>query len=216
MHWKKANVLRAKRYWNASARRKQAKLLEHVRRMPGYHEKLARAMRRYYKNPEARGRIDRLITSWWRNHPNIRKINSDKMKREFAKHPEALKKFMKGGKNPFKARLKTNQGFLVRSKGEREIANFLFENRIKSQYEAKTLQLDGNLCTPDFFLVKEKIYIEYYGGHPKAWKKKVLKNKLYKKYKIKCIFITPGELENLSYYLLGEIGKLSARRQARF
>jgi hypothetical protein len=186
--------------------------------------KISMAGLKYFSNPEARrkrGRImskafkrlgtakllDKKITAWWREHPNIKKINSKRMKAEFAKHPEALKKFMSYGKNPFKLKLKTKQGFLVRSKGELAIANFLFENNIWAFYEAKPLQLDGNPCVPDFWLPKFKTYIEFYGGYPGAWKKKVLKNKLYKKYKIPVISITPAELEDLDYYLIRELKK---------
>jgi hypothetical protein len=59
------------------------------------------------------------------------------------------------------------------------------------------LFLGGYLCTPDFQLTKSKIYIEFYGGYPGSWKKKVVKNKLYKKYKIPVISITPSELRDL-------------------
>lgn len=41
----------------------------------------------------------------------------------------------------------------------------------------------------------------------------MLKNKLYKKYKIKCIAITPAELGNLDYYILNDLRNLS--NQAR-
>jgi hypothetical protein len=161
-----------------------------------------------YENMALRGRIDRQITRWWREHPNIRRINSEKMKKELARHPDALRKFMENRKNPFAARIKTKNGLKVRSKGEKEIADFLFENKIKVFYEAKPLILDGNPCVPDFWLPKFKCYIEFYGGYPGAWKKKVLKNKLYRKNKIPVISITPAELRNLDYCLMKEIRKL--------
>jgi len=34
-----------------------------------------------------------------------------------------------------------------------------------------------------------------------------MKNRLYRKYKILCIFITPGELRDLKRSLVGEVGK---------
>jgi hypothetical protein len=121
----------------------------------------------------------------------------------FLKNPEKFKKFIKGGKNSSALHLKTKQGFLVRSHGEQTIANFLYDSKVPSQYESKTLIFkdEGQICIPDFYLPKYKIYIEFYGGFPAAWKKKVLKNRLYKKYSIPCIFITPGKLRNLEYYL---------------
>jgi len=123
------------------------------------------------------------------------------------KHPEKFKNFMKGGRNLLTPHIKTKSGFLVRSHGEQAIANFLHDNKILSSYESKSLifKSEGQICVPDFWLPKYKTYIEFYGGHPLAWKKKVLKNKLYKKYNIPCIFITPAELRDLRYYLKEEL-----------
>ncbi|PIU76154.1 hypothetical protein COS75_00495 [Candidatus Pacearchaeota archaeon CG06_land_8_20_14_3_00_35_12] len=170
-------------------------------------EKLRISNLKTYESMILRQKIDRIMTAWWREHPNIRKEVSEKAKRMFISHPERFKKFMKNGKNPFSAKIRTKNGFFVRSKGEKEIANFLFENEIKAEYESKTLifEKEGQICVPDFWLPRYKIYIEFYGGYPGAWKKKVMKNKLYKKYKIPCIFITPNELRNLNYYLRGEL-----------
>jgi hypothetical protein len=133
---------------------------------------------------------------------------SIKAKNLFIKHPEKFRKFLKYGNNPASPRFRTKQGFKVRSRGEQEIANFLFKNKINSQYESKTLifKEEGQICVPDFWLPQYKIYIEFYGGFPKSWKKKVMKNMLYAKHKIPCIFITPGELRDLDRYLLGELG----------
>jgi len=41
-------------------------------------------------------------------------------------------------------------------------------------------------------------------GFPGSRNKKILKNKLYKKHRIKCVFITPSELNNLEM----EIGRV--------
>ena len=163
------------------------------------------------RNPEVVRKIDRARTKWWREHPNIKEETSIRVKNLFMKHPEKFKKFLKYGSNPNSLRFRTKQGFLVRSRGEQDIANFLHDNNLVAQYESKTLifKEEGQICVPDFYLPKSKThnmtYIEFYGGHPKAWKKKVMKNKLYKKYKIPCVFITPGELRDLKYYLLEEL-----------
>ena len=190
-------------------------------------EKLSKSMKKYFSNPIARKKqskimrkryiehpslaqqIDRTMTKWWREHPNVKKEMSIRAKNLFIKNPEKFKKFIKYGNNPASPRFKTRQGFKVRSRGEQQVADFLFKNKISSQYESKTLifKEEGQICVPDFYLPQYKIYVEFYGGHPKAWKKKVLKNKLYKKHKIPCIFITPGELGDLGKYLVGELGK---------
>jgi len=169
--------------------------------------------KRYKENPNIINKIDKAVTSWWREHPNIRKERSETLKKLFIKNPSKFSNFMKYGKNPNQLRLRTKKGFLVRSKGEQTIANFLHDNNIQNSYESKTLifKSEGQICVPDFYLPKynthNMTYIEFYGGHPKAWKKKVMKNKLYKKHKIPCIFITPAELRDLRYYLLGELGR---------
>ena len=84
----------------------------------------------------------------------------------------------------------------------------------RSSYEKYSLffrfgKFAGNICTPDFFLPKFNIFIEFYGGHPAAWKKKVLKNKIYSLYKIPVLSLTPAELSDLNYYLLKDADKLS-------
>ena len=155
--------------------------------------------KQYQERPELITEIDRTVTKWWREHPHIKKERSETLKKLFIEHPDKFKKFLKYGSNPILPHFKTKQKFLVRSRGEQTIANFLHDNNLVAQYESKTLifKEEGQICVPDFYLPKYKMYIEFYGGHPKSWKKKVMKNKLYKKHKIPCIFITPAELRNL-------------------
>ncbi len=169
-------------------------------------EKISEAMKKKWQDKDYAKLIDKKVTEWWHNHPNIRKERSEKIKQFFLKNQKKFEsKFLNGKVNLFKLKYKTPQGFGVRSKCEKQIAEFLFKNKIKSEYESKVLNLSGNICVPDFYLPKQKTYIEYYGGFPGSWKKKVLKNKLYKKHKIPCIFITPAELKNLDYYLIREL-----------
>jgi len=229
---KRISVMLRKRYSNPSARKKLSAALKKRYSNPLARKKMSLSLKKYFSNPEARlkmsrirkkyfkehpefsknpnfiRKIDRAVTKWWKEHPHIKKERSIKIKNLFIKNPEKFEKFMKYGSNNKKPHLKTKSGFLVRSHGEQKIANFLFEKKIKSSYEKQTLifEKEGQICVPDFWLPKFKMYIEFYGGHPKAWKKKVMKNKLYKKYKIPCIFITPAELRDLEYYLKRELG----------
>lgn len=162
----------------------------------------------YKENPKLAKLIDKAVTEWWRNHPNIRKERSIAMKQFFLAHPyDFRKKFMNGKRNPFKAKIKTKQGFKVRSKGEKKIADFLFKHKINCKYESEVLNLDGQICVPDFYLPSYKVFIEYYGGYPGSRTKKVWKNKLYKKYSVHCVFITPGELGDLRKYIFGDLKK---------
>ena len=173
-----------------------------------YSKKMSRIKKKQYsENNNLIRKIDREMTRWWHSHPNIKKERSIQVKNLMIKNPEKFKKFLKYGNNPSAPIFRTKQKFVVRSRGEQKIANFLYDNNISSSYETKTLifEKEGQICVPDFYLPKQKVYIEFYGGYPAAWKKKVMKNKLYKKYKIKCIFITPAELRDLDYYLKREL-----------
>jgi len=53
-------------------------------------------------------------------------------------------------------------GIFVRSKGEQEIANFLFEQKIHFDYEPK-LKMGSKVIHPDFYLKDKDIYIEFFG-----------------------------------------------------
>ena len=207
-HSKKISEYMKKRFSNPEERKKVSVWINKYYSNPISRKKLSELKKKQYKeHPELIARMDREITSWWHDHPNMKKERSEKVKRFFIEHPDKFMKFMKYGTNSDKPHLKTKQGFIVRSKGEKKIADFLYYNKIKSSYEAKTLifKEEGQICIPDFYLPSYKIYIEFYGGYPAAWKKKVMKNKLYKKYKIPCIFITPAELRDLEYYLKKEL-----------
>lgn len=59
---------------------------------------------------------------------------------------------------------RTKDGHWVRSKSEREIANFLFDNKIRYQYERRVTIADVDLY-PDFYLPDAGggIYLEHFG-----------------------------------------------------
>jgi hypothetical protein len=176
--------------------------------------------KRYRTNPEIKKKIDKAMTEWWKEHQNIKKQRSEQFKKFFLKNPDKFKKFLNAGKNPLKKHIKTEQGFKVRSKGEKQIANFLYNNSIPCLYESISLPITtkpfaGNICTPDFYIKQWNIFIEFYGGHPNSYKKKVLKNKIYKSHHIPVIAITPSELENLDYYLLKQGKQLSQTKTAK-
>jgi hypothetical protein len=181
-----------KAYWTKSRREQESK----------------NKLKFYKTHYNIKGLIDRKVTLWWKEHPNIRKQKSKQVRNFFIKHPEEFKKkFMNGKNNPNNPHIQTKLG-KVRSKGEAEIANFLKENKIEAEYESKTLVLDGWVCVPDFYLPKQKVYIEFYGGYPGSRNKKIIKNKLYKKHKLKVIAITPSELYDLDREILGYLTKL--------
>jgi hypothetical protein len=172
-----------------------------------HREKLRQSNIKSWQEPKLREDVDRAMTGWWNSHPHVRKALSEKLKLYYISHPGMFRKFMQGGKNSSALTRKTKAGYKVRSIGEQKISDFLYSNKIRHSYESHTLLLEGWLCVPDFFLPKYNCFIEYYGQHPKSWKKKVIKDKLYKKHRIPCIFITPNELKNLPRHLIGDAEK---------
>jgi hypothetical protein len=185
-------------------REKQSKISRERYSNPKEIEK-ARKLWTMQKKEKLRKKIDIAVTKWWKEHPHVRKKYSDRLKNYFIKNPKDFAdKFYNGKNNPFCPHIKTKLG-LVRSKGEKQIADFLVKNKIKAEYEAKTLMLDGYICVPDFYLEKYNTYIEFYGGYPGSRTKKVLKNKLYKKHNLKVIAITPGKLYNLKKEILEKL-----------
>lgn len=205
-HREKHSKILKKAYKDEKLREKISKKLKEYYASPARRKLLSeRAKTAYKKNPGLKKRIDKTVTEWWRSHPNVRKEYSERAKKYFIKNPKLFEKFLEGGKNASKLSKKTKKGIIVRSEGEKKIADFLASRGIKFCYECKPLFLDGWICVPDFYIFKNKLHIEYYGGHPKSWKKKVIKNKLYKKYKINVLCLRPFELGNLKKYLLGKL-----------
>ena len=178
-----------------------------------HREKLRKSNIETWKSIELRNKVDKIITKWWKEHPNVRKERSEKLKKYYRENPKAFQKFMKGGKTSSQLKIISKLG-KVRSSGEKQIANFLYDNKIKAYYEKYTLFLEDWLCTPDFYMPKFNIFIEYYGGHPKSRKKKIIKNRIYKKHKIPFIAITPSELRDLDKHLLGDAEKLRNKNMA--
>jgi len=205
-----------KRYWREHPIKLKKMLNKTVylwKKNPKLREKINKKIslrgRMRFKNPLERIRMRRAVKEYWKEHPGLDEKWSRMFETYYMLNATARKKLLEHNKNPFRKRIKTKSGYLVRSKGEKLIADKLSEKKIVFDYEKQPLLFKEDSCIPDFWLPREKIIIEYYGGHPKSWKKKVIKNKLYKKYNIPVISITPFELINLDYYLIKEIKKLN-------
>lgn len=93
---------------------------------------------------------------------------------------------------------KTMKGELVRSRSEKQIADFLYQYNIQYEYEP-TLQLGNTLVKPDFYLPEQKIYIEYWGLVSKAdyVERMRWKLNLYQKFKIKILSLYHDDLFNI-------------------
>lgn len=95
------------------------------------------------------------------------------------------------------ARYRTMDGHYVRSKAEMIIDNWLYMNDIAHAYERKVPVLE-NLCS-DFFIMKNKVYIEYWGleNNPKYIDNKKRKLKIYKDYGLNLIELDDSDIELL-------------------
>ncbi len=97
--------------------------------------------------------------------------------------------FKKSEKKPQVSSFKCLDGHVVRSKGELIIDNHLHRLGIKHEYE-RTIKVRGNPIKYDWYLPKEKVYIEYWGFYGKDYeKRKAEKLNLYRKGKLKLISI---------------------------
>ncbi len=171
---------------------------EHFIKHPEERKSISKMMKAIMANPAIRRNIDRKLTELWRNHPYLRKQKSKEVSDYYLKNPIALKNLMDYSKKSSKHHIMTKSGYLVMSRGEKIISDFLFDHHVKAEYESRFLKFPEMMCIPDFYLPRQKVYIEFYGGHPFAWKRKVDKKRIYAKYKIPVVSITPSELRDLN------------------
>src|SRR3989344_1081883 len=128
--------MKEKGKWNIGNIWKDNKMPIEVRKKISEKAKERYKTRDGWKNPEYRELVDRKCTEFWQNHPNLKKEYSIKFKKYYRTHPEALKELLSYGEKSTKHYLKTKQNFKVKSKGEKEIADFLHKNKILSLYES--------------------------------------------------------------------------------
>ena len=202
-----------KRWRNKAERKRQSKKLKKIWKNPLLRKKMSLKLKLYMKNPAVRKERSRIAKQIWKDKPYLKEKCRKGLLVYIQTNPEFAMRLATLGKKSSTHHLKTKLGYLVMSNGEKKIANFLFDKGIKAEYEKDILFFPESWCNPDFFLLNFNIFIEFYGGHYKAWKKKVLKNILYKKYKIPVIAITPAELGNLDYYLIKEIDKIRKNKE---
>lgn len=59
--------------------------------------------------------------------------------------------------------IQTKRGEIVKSYGEKEIADYLYWLGVDYKYEHKYQRKDGGISEPDFYLPEFNVYIEYFG-----------------------------------------------------
>ncbi len=105
------------------------------------------------------------------------------------------------------ANIRCNDGHYVRSRAEKIIDDWLYENDVKHEYE-RTLFLDDKEYLPDFYLPKQKVYIEYYGLNDKNYQEHS-KNKMkdYKNKSLNIITIYDKDIDNINDILMRSLKK---------
>ncbi len=102
-------------------------------------------------------------------------------------------------------RYKTVQGFLVRSKAEREIANLLDRFGVECHYERPIPHGRGFLC--DFFLPQHDVYIEYWGlqGQAAYDTTRKAKTRVYSENGLRLLELEPADERDLESRLTQEL-----------
>jgi hypothetical protein len=106
----------------------------------------------------------------------------------------------------YEAKYRTSDGHYVRSRGEVMIANWLYMNSIRYEYE-KRLPIPDNALT-DFYLIDTDTYIEYWGLDDVEYlQRKNKKIELYNQYGLKLLSVTNEDLYDLDRSLLNRLMK---------
>ncbi len=106
--------------------------------------------------------------------------------------------------------IRTVDGTLVQSDGERRIAEWLAANRIVYRYDARLRIIEGFQIRPDFYLPEYDVYIEYWGMDTPRYKAGMfLKQDLYMHAGKKLISLYPEDKTRLDSVLREKIDHLT-------
>ncbi|WP_297968372.1 helicase IV [uncultured Campylobacter sp.] len=106
-------------------------------------------------------------------------------------------------------RYKSDSGYIVKSRAELIIANWLFYRGIDFIYEKKTPTKERVIS--DFYLTQSDVYIEFWGLEtPQYLKRKSKKIKIYKKNRLKLIQMDDGSLHDLNTFFAKEFKKFKS------
>lgn len=175
---------------------------------PNQAKKISKSLKiSYAKNPELRLKISIAMKKVFKEHPNLKAEFRKNFLDYLRKNPKVLENLSKTKGNPNPLDVKTLREDYVRSRYESAVADCLFVNRIKYEYEKRVLIFRKELrwAIPDFYLPEYKLYIEVFGGYPGSQAKTRWKKKIYKKYRIKFIGLHKRDILNLDKNLLKKL-----------
>jgi len=106
-------------------------------------------------------------------------------------------------------------GILVRSKAERDIANFLYDNDIRFRYETKLLFGKAEVH-PDFYLEDVDLILEHWGmDDAKYSEKRRNKEKLYRKYTRRFVSTEKKDEYNINDALIRKLQPYIKNKQLK-
>jgi len=198
---KKHSQIMKKRWENKEEKIEQSKRMKKIYKDEKLRAKISLAVVKIKRKPEEIKKARKIAKEIWREKPYLKE--KCKKSLEIYLLTYNLKKLL--GKKLDVTKLKTLSGYIVKSKYEKMTANFLYLNNIKEEYEKYALFFPEMFCVPDFYLPEYNTFIEVYGQHPDAEKKKRIKIKVYKKYKIPVVSLTPSMFRDLNYFIISKI-----------
>jgi len=114
----------------------------------------------------------------------------------------------------YPANIRCNDGHYVRSRGEKIIDDWLFDNKFFHIYEKLIYDADNDQeIKPDFYLSDHCIYIEFWGKN-ESWYAEIreLKEKYYNANNITYISIEINEIDNIGDILQKRLAKYLKRK----
>lgn len=113
-----------------------------------------------------------------------------------------------------KKRIRTLDGTLVQSDGERRIAEWLRAHNVAYRYDARLRIIEGFQIRPDFYLPEYDVYIEYWGMDTPRYKAGMyLKQDLYMHAGKRLISLYPEDKHRLDDVLPEKLSRLAAGRK---
>jgi hypothetical protein len=104
--------------------------------------------------------------------------------------------------------IKTKDGTLVQSKGEKKIAEWLAGNNISYRYDERFRIIEGYAVRPDFYLPEFDVYIEYWGMDTIDYKIGMLKKKkVYQMTGKRLISLYPDDCLNLDFIMREKLSR---------
>ncbi len=104
--------------------------------------------------------------------------------------------------------IRTSDGTLVQSRGERIIADYLRKKNISYRYDERFRIIEGYAVRPDFYLPEFDVYIEYWGMDTADYKIGMLKKqKLYQQEGKKLVSVHFQDIDRLEQVLADKLDK---------